>query len=186
MPKEDKTTGVLIAMPPMNSAIHNGNAFYVDYSVADIGAMTSPNDMITISFTTPSGLKWLHMRWEAVCSAGARVRLIEGKTGGGENPTGTLQTYNHNRSKENVSKILDVAGANASKVSYDATLFTGGETLSDVYIGAGNIRRNVGGDTGADMILKADTLYQLSVYETSAVPALLGLTWVESISFRTS
>jgi hypothetical protein len=118
----------------------------------------------------------------AVCSSGARLTLYEGKTGGGATPTGTLQTYNSNRNSTSLSTITDVAGANVTKVSYDATVFTGGTTLFDIYMGADGVgQTSVGGghSSGQEYILKQNTAYQIALVETDTVPATITLSWYE-------
>jgi len=177
----DKVVKGTKVIDTVHDHVHDGEHFFVTYSVADLGAATTPDDMMTVSFTTPSDAR-LHFVWVAICSSGARVRLIRGKTGGGVNPTGTLQIYNSDENSTNTSGVTDVAGANETKVSYDATLFTGGVTLIDEYIGAdGQGRTFIGGDTRGDqeIILKESTIYQLSLYETDNVPGTLQLSWYE-------
>lgn len=182
---EDKATNALMTVDYSHHEIHAGSHFFVEYSVADIGAMTTPDDMITLSWKTPNTLVGLHMLFSASCEGGSRVRLIKGKTGGGASPTGTLQTYNNNGFSAAVSKITDVAGLNAGKVSYDATLFTGGESLIDEFLtGTGFGNFTAGSDTSRDneLILAPNTEYQLSILEAGNVPATLRLSWYEHIA----
>lgn len=187
MAVEDKTTDSLKVVDYAHHEIHEGSHFFLLYSVADIGALTTPNDMMTLSWTTPDTEKLLHWIFEAVCTGGARVRLIEGKTGGGATPTGTLQSYNNKRDSDKVSTILDVAGANAGKVSYDATLFTGGVSLLDEYLtgtGIGGSSPGAATRSDSEKILKRNTAYQLSIEELGNVPATLKMLWYEHTSRR--
>jgi hypothetical protein len=163
--------------------VHEGRIFHVQYSVADIGVLTTPDDMITLSFTTPAASSGhVHLTFGGFCESGARLRLIEGKTGGGATPTGTVQTYNKTRSSTITSGITDVAGANAGKVSYDATLFTGGTTLLDIYMGVDGIGQSSnGGESHHVWELAAATVYQLSMFDTGNVPAQLYMEWIEFV-----
>lgn len=165
----------------VHNEVHKGNHYSLTYSIADMGAATMPDDSITLSFITPAS-PILHMTIVAIGGSGARMQLIRGKTGGGASPTGVLQSYNNNENSTNVSTILDVAGANASKVSYDATIFTGGVTLIDRYIGADGIGLAfAGGDHRGDQerVLKVSTAYQLVLTDTNNVPGTLQLSWYE-------
>jgi hypothetical protein len=183
--KTDVDTGAQAIIDYSHHEVHSGRHFSLVYSVPDIGAMTTPNDTITLSWTTPNAERQMHMIFEMICTGGSRVRFIEGKTGGGSTPTGTLQAYNNNRGSSNASGILDVAGANASKVSYDATLFTGGTSLIDEYLtgtGQGQTFPSSGSRGDNEWLLAKNTLYQLSILETGNVPATIKMSWYEHIS----
>ncbi len=142
--------------------VNQGRHFFLTYSVADVGAASTPTDMMTLSWKTPNTTVWEHFAFMAIGTAGAQIRLIEGKTGGGASPTGVLQTYNNNRNSSDASTILDVAGGNASKVSNDATLFTGGLSLLDEYITAlGIVTFYSGNKNQGDnkLLMKQNTVY---------------------------
>ena len=85
--------------------IHSGNGYSVDYSVASVGAITAPADMMTLTFKTPNTAKLLHMTFSAAGSSGMRSRFMEGPTGGGITPVSYLPVNNHNRVSKNVSGI---------------------------------------------------------------------------------
>jgi hypothetical protein len=96
-----------------------------------------------------------------------------------------LQTYNNDRSSANASTILDVAGGNASKVSYDATLFTGGTELFAEYLAGTSLGANSaasGSRADNEWVLQKNTFYQLSIFETGNVPATLKMMWYEHIN----
>ena len=76
---------------------HSGRAFHVSYSVASLGAMTTPDDMITLTFKTPDTTRWPHLVFSCYGSAGWRARFIEGGTGGGASPTDQTTIFNVNR-----------------------------------------------------------------------------------------
>ena len=131
----DSSTRSLVTVNYEDNKIHEGDDFFLTYSVASLGAMTLPDDMITLTFTTPDTTKWGHFKFKIVGTAGWRIRLIEAPTGGGATPTGSLSILNSNRNSSVTSGFLDVAGTPVvNKISYDATLATGGITLLDEYL----------------------------------------------------
>lgn len=160
--------------------VHAGKHFFATYSVADIGAATTPNDTMTLSFVTDD--EKVHFVWAALCSSGARVRFIRGKTGGGIDPTGTIPIFNSDENSSYTSSIKEVSDTTADVISYDATLFTGGTTLIDQYIGVNGLGNSFSGGTSRgdeEIILKKNTAYQLSIFETDNVPCTLQLSWYE-------
>lgn len=178
----DRGTGAQVVMDYAHHEAHEGDHFFVTYSVADLGAATTPDDMMTLSFTTPNTTKLLHFLFTANSASGGLFKLIESKTGGGATPTGLIQAYNSYRDSTNTSTILDVTGDSASQINYDATAFTGGTELVSNYIGAKGVGTAFsGGESRGDqeIILKANTQYQVSIYNTAAVPGTIQLSWYE-------
>lgn len=159
--------------------IEKGKAFYVMYSVASLGAMTTPDDMITLDFTTPDTTKWGHFTFAVKGSAGWRVRLIEAPTGGAATPTGQFSILNHNRNSAIASTFTD--GSTADQVNYDSTLATGGTTLWDEYMEGSGGPQSGGTGSGArdEIVLKQNTKYQASIYGTDASAATLYINWYE-------
>jgi len=183
--KTDIETGAPITIDHSHHEVHEGDHYNLSYSVASVGGLGSPDDMMTLSFLTPNTKKRLHMVIAAICSSGARFRFIEGKTGGGASPTGVFPAHNSKRESDETSLISDVAGANVGNVSYDATLFTGGESLVDEYIGADGLGTSfVGGSARSEQewILAPNALYQLSLFEADAVPGTIQMAWYEHSS----
>ena len=177
----DQSTHAQKAIDYAHSEIHSGNNYILQYSVTSLGAMTSPDDTITLTFTTPNTTKWMHLLLSAKGTAGWRVRFIEAPTGGAASATGTLTVLNSNRNSSNTPGLLDLASA-VGKVSYDATLATGGTTVVDEYIPGAvtNQSTGVGGAGGrSEIILKQNTKYQLSIYGTDSDPATLKLDFYE-------
>ena len=174
----DKATHTLQTIDYAHHEIHDGSNFYVMYSVASLGAMETPDDMITIDFTTGVIPPLPHFTFNCNGSAGWRLRLIEAGTGGMASPTGQLTVLSHRRDS---SKTSSVVGSVAGNVNYDSTLATGGVTLWDQYLeGSGGPK--AGGTTVSarnELILKRDTRYQISLYGTDASPATLSLDWYE-------
>lgn len=169
----DGATGRLTTIAYPHHEIHGGSSFFVCYSVISLGAMTSPNDTITLDFTTPNTTKWMHWIFAAKGTSGWRVRLIEAPSGGAASPTGQLSIFNRDRNSPTTSTITD--GATAGQVNYDSTLATGGTTLWDEYIYG-----STSGQTGFaatserdEIILKQNTKYQLSLFGTDTDPATL-------------
>jgi hypothetical protein len=186
MPKTDEKTDAATIIEYSEQAINDGNAFFVMYSVADLGAMTTPNDTITLSFATPDTKKWAHFDFFAKGTAGWRVRLIEAPSGGVATPTGQLNILNNDRNSSTASTILESTGSTAAEVDYDATLATGGTTLWDEYLGVagGPQFGGAGAIVRRKFVLKQDTVYQLSLYGTDANPATLYMGWNEHINLR--
>jgi len=180
--KVDLTTHTLQTIDYSHHEIHGGSSFFVTYSIASLGAMTTPTDMMTLTFTTPDTTKWSHFQFDAQGSAGWRLRFIEGSTGGGATPTGSFTILNKNRNSSTTSTIFDIAGTPVvNKVSYDATLLTGGLTLWDEYLGGsgGPHGGSSGSGTRDELILKQNETYQLSLYGTDTDPAILHMHWYE-------
>ena len=119
----DPGTHAVLATGVRHAALHNGDSYIASYSVADIGALTTPDDLMTLSFTTPNSAKYFHVEITAGGTSGALLSLIEGKTGGGATPTGTIQTYNRNRGSVDTSPITDVAGATITDDSVGVDAF---------------------------------------------------------------
>ncbi len=152
---------------------NEGDEYTVTYLVADLGAATTPNDVMSLAFSTPDTTKWLHMNISLVSVAGTRFRLIEGSTGGGGAGTGDLTVYNSNRNSTNTSGIISHAGTPAAgKVTYDSNLFTGGTSIIDVYLGTNELHTY-------KLILKQNTKYQTSLYNTANDVGSISLTWSE-------
>lgn len=176
----DKETEAVGTISIAHKKSHEGKSFYVIYSVASLGAMTTPDDMITIDFTTPEKiLEEPHFTFSVKGTAEWRVRLIEAPTGGAASPTGTLEILNHNRYSGKTSEVM--AGTTPGYVNYDSTLATGGKTLWDEYL-EGSAGPQVGGTSGGarnELELKPATKYQLSLYGTDTNPATIMIDWYD-------
>ena len=177
--KFDNMTGALTGIDYAHHEIHGGSMFYVMYSVASLGAMGTPDDMITLNFKTPNTLKHAHFTFKVEGTAGWRVRLIEAYSGGATSPTGQLAILNHNRNSDKTSTLTD--GSTANQVDYDAILATGGVTLWDEYLGGSGGPHAGGSGTSArnEIILKQNTEYQISLYGTDTDPATIMIDWYE-------
>ena len=177
----DKASQAQAVIDYVHHKIHDGEHFFVLYSVADLGAMATPDDMITLTFTTPDTTKWGHFVFEAHGDAGWRVRMIEAPTGGAETQTEQLAILNSNRNSA-VESALIALDSTANEVSYDATLATGGITLIDEYIeGASQGIFTSSGRVGArdEIVLKQNTKYQISLFGVDNNPGCLKMSWYE-------
>ena len=176
----DDSTQALMTVDYPHHEKHEGDDFFVVYSVASVGALTSPNDTMTLTFTTPNTTKWAHFTFRANGTAGWRIRIIEAPTGGATSQTGIMAAYNSNRNITSLSTIKTIGGT-AGSVSYDATLATGGTTLWDEYIHGTSGPQSAGDSGGHDeeIILKQNTTYQLSMFGTDATPGTLKMGWYE-------
>ena len=178
----DLATTASVRIDYAHHKIHGGSAFYVMYSVADLGAMATPDDAITLNVTTPNTTHWGHFQFWATGSAGWRVRLTEAPTGGVATPTGQITILNKNRNSTTTSTFTD--GSTANQVDYDSTLATGGVVLWDQYLeGAGGPKAaGTSGGTRDEMILDQGVEYQLSLYGAAAAPATIYMSWYENTS----
>jgi hypothetical protein len=180
----DASTEALETIEYTHHEIHGGSHYTATYGVADIGAATTPDDAITLTFTTPNTTKWAHMLILFECVGGALCRLREGGSGGGS-PTGAITCFNNNRNSSNTSGLLSIAGTPvAGEISYDAGLDTGGNLLIDEYISGATTnqgRAGGGAEAGArhEWVLKQNTRYQLSIVSTANVAASLIIHWYE-------
>ncbi len=145
--------------------ISDGVSFRTAYSVASLGAMTTPNDMIQIHFTTPTavllGGGQSYGTIEVVTVAGALLKITEGVTGGLASPTGTLVTHNRNR-------VLAATQTAPLVFYYDGTAATGGTELVNEYLGGGVFGTYVRKER---WLFKPATTYAISVFSVSEVPA---------------
>lgn len=174
----DHISQCLKTIPYKTAQVHEGNAFFVLYSVADLGAATTPDDMMTLTFTSADTTKWCHFTFTVNGTIGWTTKLIEGGTGGGASPTGSLTVLNKDRNSSMTSGVLDVAVTPVvNKVSYDATLVTGGTTLWEETLGT---RAGISTTAGCEeLLLKQNTQYQVSLYGTDAAPGIMYLSWFE-------
>jgi len=184
----DHATNSLETITDEHYHVHEGDHYNIQYSVLSLGAATSPDDMMTLTWTTPDTTEWLHMEVASISNSGARFRFIEGGTGGGASPTGIITAHNSQRNSSNTSSIINVETVPAAgSVSYDATLITGGTLLDDVIIGAdghGN-SFSAGAHSGAqEWILKQNTQYQISIFDVDTVPGTLQMSWYEHTDTR--
>jgi hypothetical protein len=140
--------------------------------------MTTPDDMITLTWTTPDTTAWEHFTFWGEGISGARVRLIEAPSGGAESQTEQFPVLNHNRNSDRIASCIAL-DSTVGEVSYDATLATGGTSLWDQYVAGG---KQAGGQSGSDrdeIILKQNTKYQLSIFDAGNNPATLHIDWYE-------
>lgn len=162
----DKTTGANVVMLYAHHELHEGDMWSCFYSVASIGAMTTPDDAIQLTWTTPKGPGLMHLVIHAQCGGPALYKFTEGWTGAGVSPTGTITGYNRRRDRENSNIIM----------YYDATLVTGGVVLEQEYIstgkfGAGESR------SSQEWILNQNTKYAVSLYLNDAQIATIKIDW---------
>lgn len=177
----DDSTDSLQVIDYAHHEIHGGSHYTLTYGVADIGALTTPNDAMTLTFTTPNTTKWAHMLVSFLCVGGALCQIREAGSGGAS-PTGAITCKNNNRNSGNTSGLLDL-GSTAGQMSYDATLDTGGTLIVDEYIsGATSNQNKAGGGTESgreEWVLKQNTRYQISIISTATVAASIVLHWYE-------
>jgi len=177
--RADTSTWALETIAVDHYEVHSGSRFYVVYSVASLGAMTTPDDMITLDWTTPNSTVWDHFTFSGHGTAGWRLRLIEAPSGGAASPTGTLSILNYNRNSTKTASTTN--GTTAALVNYDSTLATGGITLWDKYLEGSSGPMSSGTSSGSrnEFVLKQNTKYQLSLYGADTDPATIMIDWYE-------
>ena len=183
--RRDKSTRANITIEYEHHEIHSGSHYTLSYAVTSIGALETPTDIMSLSFTTPAAPVEVHMIWGATSAAGARWRVIEGKTGGGGTGTGDFVVYNNNRQSTKTSGIISHHATPATGyLTYDNDLFTGGASIIDLIIGASGLGNAVvgGSQRSSEFVLAAGTLYQTSLYLDAASPGSLSLSWYEHTS----
>ena len=179
----DKATRALLIMDYVHHEVHEGSHYTAMWSVADIGAATTPADAMTLTFVTPDTTKWCHMVALFSGVGGALCTIREGGTGEAS-PTGTVLCNNNNRNSTNTSGILDLTGT-AGKMSYDNELDTGGTLLRSEYISGASTNQNKGGSVSAERfewVLKQNTRYQIAMRSTATVAASIVVHWYEHTS----
>jgi len=179
----DASTNTLQAIDYAHHEIHSGSHYTAMHSVANIGAATSPDDAITLTFTTPNTTKWPHMVVSFSGVGGALCRVREGGSGGGS-PTGAVTCFNNNRNSANTSGLLDIDSPTAGQISYDAGLDTGGLLIVNEYISGAATNQNRAGSSAEsggryEWELKQNTRYQISLFVAAAVAASIVLHWYE-------
>ena len=164
----DEKTGAATIIDYEHHEVHEGSHYFCSYSVASIGAMTTPDDMIQLTWATPNSTKLWHLTIGGKCGATALYKFTEGWTGGGVSPTGSLVGYNRNRNYKNAS----------TPIYYDATEVTGGIVLEQEYVAAGKF--GAGESRGAqEWVLRPSENYAVSLYLNAANEAELELNWYE-------
>ncbi len=159
--------GARLSIDRAQLAINSGTSFRSSYSVASLGAMAAPDDMIQLHFTTPSlaqlGGGYSYGVVEIVTAAGALFKLTEAPTGGMTSPDGTIESFNRNRN-------LQATQPSPLIIYYDGTAATGGSELISEYIG-----ESIYGTTTRreEWMLLPETVYAVSLFNTSAVAATI-------------
>ncbi len=181
----DDATNAMMVTEFEHHQIHEGRHFTAMHSVADIGAATTPNDAITLTFVTPDTTRWAHM---ILLFNAVGIALCRFREGGatGASPTGTVACFNNNRNSDIVSGLVDLS-ATPEVISYDAGLDTGGLLLVDEYISGATTNQNRAGggaESGGrfEWMLKQNTRYQASIFSTATVGASIVLHWYEHIA----
>ena len=144
----------------------NGTFLSIVHSVPDLGAMTTPDDMIQVHFTTPAVATiggYVIGTIEAHASAGALFKITEAPTGGLASPTGELYTAFTNR-------VLDV-GVSPMIMHYDGTEATGGTELFKMYIGQSTQQAYTEGSASIIWLLAPETTYAISLFKAEAIAA---------------
>ena len=177
------STNKLVFVDNDHHKLHDGDAFSAIYNqeVTDIA------DRSVIAFTTPAATE-IHMLVHATCTAASHLFILEGATGTTTGAT-DLAVYNRDRNSSNESELVSI-DATANKVSYYSlttdTAITGGTTIYQEYIGAGQQGKAVHGASRGtiEWILKKSTVYdiELKANDANTNDQLIEISWYETIN----
>ena len=170
----DPSTHALTFIDYPHYEAHSGKMFSVMYSVADIGAETTPNETIQLSLTVPESDARMHMLWFASVGGAGRLLVTRNPTGGLENPSAVIVPANHKEDSGNVSIL--------STVALNATVPTGGSVPRDEYFGITGVggRLSAGESRGVfERILNPGDVLSLQLICSENVYGVLELTWYE-------
>jgi hypothetical protein len=162
----DKLTGWNKTISGPHHEVHEGKYYEVEYSVASIGALTTTDDTMQISWTSPSGPAQMNLVMNATCGATALFLFTEAPTGGDATASGTLVGRNKNRYFPDSTIVF----------SYDGTEVSGGTVLETEYLSGGKFGA---GETRSsqEWILRPSTKYAVSLLLNAAEPATIALGW---------
>lgn len=144
----------------------NGGYLLITHSVEDLGAATTPDDMIQVHFTTPAIATiggYVIGTIEAHAAAGALFKITEAPTGGLASPTGTLYTAFTNR-------VLNL-DLTPMTMYYDGTVATGGTEIYNQYLGQATQQAYTEDAASIVWLLKPETTYAISIFKAEAIAA---------------
>lgn len=152
--------------------IHEGDSY-----TAEVVAANGSGTKATITFTTPSSAKWIHIIIHARSSVEAHYTLGEDPTI--SDATGTnFIVYNRNRNSNNTSAVIGTRTATAGRMTEGATVTSFGTILEEVHFGSGK----TGGETRGDdeWILKQDKTYVIECESEAATSDnMIEIDWYE-------
>ena len=160
----DPRTGWQKTISGPHGEVHEGKAYKVTTSTANIGAETG--DHIQLIWTTPGGPAQMNMVVHVQCSAAAVYTFRKGWTGGGASAAGTVPGRNRNHRFPNSSVVF----------SYGATVTTGGTVLETQTITTGKFAAGELRDSQEE-ILDVNTKYSVDIYLNAAGTAYIQLDW---------
>ena len=161
----DASTNSLQTIGYEHHEIHAGSSFTAHF---DNVTANSDDDVSCIGFTTPGGLKYIHMFIQVTASSPAEFFLEEGVTitdGKGTEVT----IYNRNRNAGTTSTVINLAGTPAagSVTTYnevqinDTSGYSAGTILDHIMLAGGEGPKAVGGTSrnDAEWVLDAGVDY---------------------------
>jgi len=172
-PRYNPLTNGLLTTSQNELLQQTGYRFTTHYSTANLGGMTSPDDMIQLHYTTPaeSNIGLIHMEMVIMAAEGAIFKLTEAPTGGLENPTGTLLQPSLNRA------LAAEPEPPVVNLYYNASAATGGTVLKETHIGQPSGHPGVysSAKLNEEWILRPETTYALSLYSIETIAASITL-----------
>lgn len=164
----DKLSGDLEVIQHSHSELHEGNVYSASVTTSNLGGETG--DIIQIHFTTGNGSKRCHMTTKGQSSGGSLFTFSEAPTGGLVGGT-AFTPLNHKRESANTSELTNMK-TNGSRA-------TGGTQLINEYIGQNIVNQGISTRVEAEWLLKPNTSYAITIYDTSNVTASISINWYE-------
>lgn len=151
----DGVSGHQTAIDSAHAHIHEGEGYTTEHNAAGASGTKA-----TITFTTPSGSKLIHLITHARSNVEAFYTLGEGPTITADTGTNKAPTA-RNRSNIVASIVIGTRTATANNITFGATVSDFGTILEQLHFGLGKI----GGEDRADdeWILKPSTTYALEI-----------------------
>ena len=177
------STNKLVFVDNDHHKLHDGDAFSAIYNqeVTDIA------DRSVIAFTTPANTE-IHMLVQATCTAASHLFILEGATGTTTGAT-DLTIFNRDRNSSTTSLLTSIDSTLGSVSYYSLTTdtaITGGTTIYQEYIGAGQQGKAVHGASRGtiEWILKKSTVYdiELKAIDANTNNQVLEISWYETIN----
>ena len=172
------SNNALLTETPTDAYLRRGTSWTAGYGTDNLGAKTSPDDMIQVHFTTPpidviGGV--IHCQMLVFAANAAVFKFIEAPTGGLASPEGIVEQFCLNRYAA-LDGCADAVCAPVAHMYYNASEATGGTLLRYCNIGQasqpGKYDSVIEKET---WILAPETTYALNVYDTTAIAASITL-----------
>ena len=170
------SNNALLTERPVDCYLRRGTSWTAGFGTDNLGAQTTPNDMIQLHFTTPPidvirGV--IHLQILVFAANAAVFKMIEAPTGGLASPDGTIEQFCLNRYAALAGISCDTP---VSNVYYNGTEATGGTTLRYCNLGQENHPGAYDSIVERETwILAPETTYAFNVFKAAAIAASITL-----------